>query len=57
MSRFFQDGVRDGELIRDWMHQRFIELLRETGVEVCPLNGSYDQRFDRARRKIADLIR
>jgi NadR type nicotinamide-nucleotide adenylyltransferase len=45
---FVQDGWRDGESIRDWMHGRFIEQLATTGVPTVRLTGSIAQRMEQA---------
>lgn len=49
---FTQDGTRDGELIREWMHQTFIEELTAHGRPFVPLSGSRSERLARA----ADVI-
>lgn len=45
---FVQDGVRDGEQIRDWMHARFLELVQATCTPYIVLSGTWDQRFSQA---------
>jgi HTH-type transcriptional regulator, transcriptional repressor of NAD biosynthesis genes len=42
---FVQDGYRDGERIRDWMHGRFVEELAKTGVETVELRGRREERM------------
>lgn len=42
---FAQDGVRDGEHVRHWMHGRFEEALRETGRPYAVLRGSREERL------------
>jgi HTH-type transcriptional regulator, transcriptional repressor of NAD biosynthesis genes len=54
---FVQDGWRDGERIRDWMHGRFVEELAKTGVETLRLRGSIDARLREARGAIEELLR
>src|SRR6185503_8156012 len=43
---FVQDGMRDGEHIRDWMDRRFAEQLSGGRTPVVRLTGDYDARFD-----------
>lgn len=42
---FVQDGTRDGEAIREWMHDAFIEELSAQGRPFRLLSGSYGERF------------
>ncbi|QGG96965.1 AAA family ATPase [Actinomarinicola tropica] len=41
---FEQDGLRDGEHLRDWMTERFREVLDESGVEWIEVAGSREER-------------
>ncbi|HSV59997.1 MAG TPA: AAA family ATPase [Variovorax sp.] len=52
---FEQDGIRDGEAIRAWMTQRFIERLRETGRPYLVLDGSREQRLAQAAAAVREL--
>jgi HTH-type transcriptional regulator, transcriptional repressor of NAD biosynthesis genes len=45
---FVQDGTRDGEHIRHWMHDTFVEELERTGREYVLLRGSREERLARA---------
>lgn len=45
---FVQDGTRDGESVRDWMHRRFSDLLSTRHVPVVELRGSHEERMARA---------
>lgn len=45
---FVQDGVRDGEHIRGWMHDRFKEQLSAGAVPFVELTGNYAQRKNSA---------
>ena len=45
---FIQDGTRDGESIRQWMHDRFIAELSATNRDYLLLSGSYQQRLSAA---------
>jgi NadR type nicotinamide-nucleotide adenylyltransferase len=42
---FVQDGFRDGEHIRDWMHGRFVEELTRTGRRFVSLCGPHEERL------------
>jgi HTH-type transcriptional regulator, transcriptional repressor of NAD biosynthesis genes len=53
---FVQDGVRDGEKIRDWMHDRFAQLLPATGVPVEIIEGDFTQRLPTAIAHVQRLI-
>lgn len=53
---FVQDGVRDGEKIRDWMHARFAEQLATRTTPTILIEGAYPHRFEQATRAVADLI-
>ena len=52
---FVQDGIRDGELIREWMHEAFVAELTAQGRRFNHLSGSYEERFDEAVKRIDDL--
>ena len=47
---FEQDGLRDGEHLRDWMHQRFIDRLTETSRGLAVMCGTPSKRVARAIR-------
>lgn len=53
---FVQDGTRDGEHIREWMHERFLVRLVETGVPVVSLGGSHSVRLERAKQEVRELL-
>jgi NadR type nicotinamide-nucleotide adenylyltransferase len=53
---FVQDGFRDGESIRDWMHGRFVEQLQGGSTPVVQLTGSPEQRIEQAAGRIAHLL-
>jgi NadR type nicotinamide-nucleotide adenylyltransferase len=54
---FVQDGFRDGESIRDWMHGRFVEVLAEQPAPVARITGAGEARLDRAVRAVEALLR
>jgi HTH-type transcriptional repressor of NAD biosynthesis genes len=55
---FVQDGWRDGEQIRDWMHARFVQQLAPLGGDrVKLLTGTLDERMARAATAIEELVR
>jgi NadR type nicotinamide-nucleotide adenylyltransferase len=53
---FVQDGVRDGERIREWMHGRFVEELSKLTVPTIRLRGSRDSRLAEASTAIRRLL-
>ncbi|MFT3784614.1 MAG: AAA family ATPase [Tepidisphaeraceae bacterium] len=53
---FVQDGVRDGEHIRHWMHERFDEQLRTKNTPTLKLRGSIERRMADATRAIDALL-
>jgi HTH-type transcriptional repressor of NAD biosynthesis genes len=52
---FEQDGVRDGESIREWMTQRFIEKLGQAGLPFEVLRGTRAERLAEAIRAVDAL--
>jgi HTH-type transcriptional repressor of NAD biosynthesis genes len=53
---FVQDGFRDGEHIRDWMHHRFLDQLAHGSVPWILLKGDYSERLEAASRSVETLI-
>ena len=53
---FVQDGWRDGESIRDWMHARFAEQLAALPTPVVHLRGLLDERLAQASAAIDALL-
>jgi NadR type nicotinamide-nucleotide adenylyltransferase len=49
---FVQDGTRDGEHIREWMHGRFLAELTRQGKRFAVLAGSHETRL----RKAVELV-
>lgn len=45
---FVQDGTRDGERIRQWMHEEFIKELEKMNRPYFVISGPYEQRFNQA---------
>ena len=45
---FVQDGLRDGEHLRSWMHQRFVDELTRSGRPFEVLSGTHRERLERA---------
>ena len=54
---FEQDGTRDGEHIRDWMHERFVERLTATSRPWIAVSGSREERVHQAQAALDDLAR
>jgi HTH-type transcriptional regulator, transcriptional repressor of NAD biosynthesis genes len=53
---FVQDGIRDGQHIREWMTARFVAELRDTGRRTVVLTGSWAERRVTALDAIDDLL-
>lgn len=53
---FVQDGYRDGQHIRDWMHRRFEEALRARDKRFVVLAGDHESRFRAAIALCDDLL-
>lgn len=54
---FEQDGFRDGEHIRHWMHQRFIERLGEANRSYVLLRGNHKERLEQAIQVVDNLVK
>lgn len=54
---FVQDGLRDGESIRGWMHGRFEAQLAERNVPVIRLAGPHEGRLELAADAVGRLLR
>jgi NadR type nicotinamide-nucleotide adenylyltransferase len=53
---FMQDGFRDGEHIRQWMHERFLEQLSAGPAPWRLIEGPYADRFAIAEEAVRLLI-
>lgn len=53
---FVQDGFRDGEDIREWMYQRFVDKLTECKKEYYILAGDYDTKYQTVCHIIDSII-
>jgi nicotinamide riboside kinase len=51
-----QDGLRDGEHIREWMDGRFAEQLAAQSAPVVRLSGPYEERFEKAVAAVERLL-
>lgn len=54
---FVQDGSRDGEHIRQWMHERFVEALTASQRPWVLVTGNLDMRIAQAVRLIDDILK
>jgi HTH-type transcriptional repressor of NAD biosynthesis genes len=45
---FVQDGTRDGEHVREWMHEVFVEELSAQGRHFRPVSGARGERLRQA---------
>jgi HTH-type transcriptional repressor of NAD biosynthesis genes len=53
---FVQDGLRDGETIRQWMTRRFEEVLTEQCLPWVKISGSGDQRLAKSIFEVDTLF-
>ncbi|WP_042376161.1 AAA family ATPase [Streptacidiphilus melanogenes] len=53
---FHDDGLRDGEDIRPWMHERFRAVLAEQGVLWLELRGDREGRLSRALTAVDAML-
>lgn len=53
--QFVQDGIRDGEAIREWMTTRFIDRLQASGRPFVIMKGTREARLATAIRAIDEL--
>jgi HTH-type transcriptional regulator, transcriptional repressor of NAD biosynthesis genes len=53
---FVQDGTRDGEYIRKWMHARFVEELERRGYPYAVVSGSRARRLKKAVNLIEKIL-
>lgn len=53
---FVQDGLRDGEAIREWMTEHFVDELAATRRRSVVLRGTFDERVDAGLAAIDELL-
>jgi HTH-type transcriptional regulator, transcriptional repressor of NAD biosynthesis genes len=53
---FVQDRIRDGELLREWMTDRFRVELTRRGHKWVYLAGTFDQRMATAVREVDKIV-
>ena len=53
---FVQDGLRDGETIRQWMTRRFEDVLTERGLPWVKISGTGEQRLSAAVAEVDKLF-
>jgi NadR type nicotinamide-nucleotide adenylyltransferase len=53
---FVQDGIRDGEHIRQWMHDRFHDELSRMATPMLVVSGPHEQRLAAAIERIDRLL-
>lgn len=55
---FIQDGLRDGEHIRDWMYNKFLEEFKNKNIKYYIIDShNYDERFKQAIKIIEDNLK
>lgn len=53
---FVQDGTRNGEHLREWLHKRFVDELSDRKVPFVIVKGTVRQRHAQAIGKIHEVI-
>jgi HTH-type transcriptional repressor of NAD biosynthesis genes len=53
---FVHDGTRDGEHVREWMHETFVEELRALSLPHRRVSGAHGERMSRAVGYIEELL-
>lgn len=53
---FVQNGIRDGEHIREWMHNRFVQKLTEWNLPFQVISGSREDRLTKAVSYIDTIL-
>lgn len=53
---FVQDGTRDGEHLRSWMHQRFLDKLKQKKLNYIVASGTKKQRLALSIKKIDQAL-
>jgi NadR type nicotinamide-nucleotide adenylyltransferase len=53
---FVQDGLRDGEHVRAWMHSRFLQALPKTWSPFAVIRGSTEDRLRSAVALVDHLL-
>jgi NadR type nicotinamide-nucleotide adenylyltransferase len=53
---FVQDGIRDGEHLRQWMHDRFHDELSRSTTPMLVVSGPHDKRLAAAIARIDALL-
>lgn len=53
---FVQDGLRDGEAIREAMHHRFVAELEKQPVPWALVTGTHEERLDHATQLVRNLF-
>lgn len=53
---FVDDGMRDGEHLREWMHDRFVEVLADQPVPWAVVSGSREQRLAAGIREVEGVL-
>jgi HTH-type transcriptional regulator, transcriptional repressor of NAD biosynthesis genes len=54
---FVQDGIRDGEGIRQWMHDRFHDELSRTATPMLVVSGPHEHRMAAAVARVDQMVR
>jgi len=53
---FHQDGTRDGESVREWMHGRFKEQLESGSTPFVEISGDWNERTEKAVLAVKEML-
>lgn len=53
---FVQDGLRDGESIRHWMHERFVRELSSSSKSWKLVSGTHENRMEQSIKNIDEIL-
>jgi HTH-type transcriptional repressor of NAD biosynthesis genes len=54
--QFHQDGIRDGEHLRQWMTERFEREMIKRDFPYVKLQGGYEERFLKSVQEIEKIL-
>jgi nicotinamide riboside kinase len=54
---FVQDGIRDGEHIRQWMHDRFHDELLRMKTPLLVVSGPHELRLAQSIKRIDEVLK
>lgn len=55
-AEFVQDGTRDGDSVREWMHGRFLDQLQRGSAPFVEITGDWNRRNEQAVLAVRNLL-